>query len=571
MYILGLSFFYHDAAACLLKDGVVIAAAEEERFTRKKHDASFPEHAIRFCLAESGIDINDISSIVFYEKPIMAFERIIFTHLSNWPRGFRQFRKAIEAWFGKKLYIPRLIRKTLGYQNRILFASHHLSHAASTFFTSPFSEAVVLTIDGVGEWATAAIGVGEGNSLRLIQEMRFPDSVGLFYSAVTAYLGFSVNDGEYKVMGLAPYGTPRFADVLRKELLTIYPDGSIAINRSYFSYEYDEVMMPTKKWEELFGFPIRRADGLITQDHKDLAASAQAVLEELMLAMARTAKNLTGKRYLCLAGGVALNCVANTVLRDSGLFEDVHIFPAAGDAGGAVGAACIVWYDMLRNTRTPKPLESVSWGPSFSHATIGEYLNRAHIPHRKLERKELLDRVSDLLLKQKIVGWFQGRMEFGPRALGNRSILADPRNIENRERINRCIKHREDFRPFAPAVLLEHADAYFSPPHKNPFMLFTTRVMTHDLLAITHVDRSARAQTVTRGANDVFYDLISRFGEKTGMYAVLNTSYNVAGSPMVCTPQNAYQCFLQSGLDALVLDDFLILRDQIPWAPDAPL
>ena len=564
-YILGLSFFYHDAAACLLKDGVIIAAAEEERFSRKKHDANFPERAINFCLEEAGIGVNDVEYIVFYEKPILAFERIMFTHFSNWPRGFGQFRQAIEAWFDKKLHIPRLIRKTLGYKNRILFANHHMSHAASAFFTSPYPEAAVLTVDGVGEWATATISVGEGNTLRPIQEMRFPDSVGLFYSAITAYLGFEVNDGEYKVMGLAPYGTPRFTNVIREKLLTMFQDGSIAINRPYFSYEYGDTMMPKGVWEKLFGFPIRQSGDPITQDHKDLAASAQRTLEEILISMARTARQITDKKDVCLAGGVALNCAANSILRDRRIFEGIHIFPAAGDAGGAVGAALLIWHDMLGNTRTAKELEHVSWGPAFSNDEIGTYLKRAAIPHITLEHSALLERVSELLCKQKIIGWFQGRMEFGPRALGNRSILADPRSLENRERVNQLIKQREDFRPFAPAVLSEQTDKYFSPAEKSPFMLFTAKTIRSDLPAVTHVDGSARVQTVTREENEMFYDLIVQFGKKTGTYVVLNTSFNVAGSPIVCTPQNAYQCFLQSGLDALVLGNFLIQRNEIHW------
>lgn len=566
MYILGLSFFYHDAAACLLKDGVIVAAAEEERFSRKKHDANFPERAIAFCLEEAGISINDVTYIVFYEKPFAAFERIIFTHFANWPRSFQQFRKALEIWFDKKLHIPRLIRTSLNYKNKIVFSNHHLSHAASAFFTSPFEDAAILTVDGVGEWATATISVGEGNKIRSIQEMRFPDSVGLFYSAITAYLGFEVNEGEYKVMGLAPYGTPRFTNVIREKLLTIFQDGSISINRTYFSYEYSDTMMPKGKWEKLFGFPMRQPGDPITQDHKDLAASAQRTLEEIIVSMARTARQVTGKKDVCLAGGVALNCVANSILRDRRIFEDIHVFPAAGDAGGAVGAAFLIWHDMLGNARTPKQLEHILWGPAFSDDDIGAYLKRASIPHIRLERSELLNRVSELLQEQKIIGWFQGRMEFGPRALGNRSILADPRNGEMRDRVNRLIKHREDFRPFAPAVLREQADKYFASRDESPFMLFTSQVIGGGLPAVTHIDGSARVQTVSRGTNDLFYELIGTFGNKTGTYVLLNTSFNVAGSPIVCTPQNAYQCFLQSGLDALVLGNFLILRDQIPCA-----
>lgn len=560
MYILGLSCFYHDAAACLLRDGEIIGAAQEERFTRRKHDANFPENAVRYCLEEAGISINDISYVVFYEKPFLKFDRIILTHLKNWPRGFLSFHEMLDSWLGQKLRIPSVIRKRLDYKGDILFVQHHQSHAASAFFCSPFQESAVITIDAVGEWTTAAIGMGNGNSMRLVKEMRFPHSLGLLYSAFTYFLGFDVNDGEYKVMGLAPYGDPRYVSVIKKNMIKLFPDGSFEMNPKCFAYEYGRTMIRLRGFERLFGIRKRDAKEAINQQHKDLAASIQMVLEEILINMCRYAQELTKSKNLCLAGGVALNCTANSMILRSGIFDDVFVFPAAGDAGGAVGAAIFARHEILGHERQDRPLRDVFWGPGFGDKEIRDYLDRAGIKYEEFSEDIIVRKTARLIADQKIIGWFQGRMEFGPRALGNRSILADPRNKNNLDRINSMIKRREDFRPLAPAVLEERVDEFFDGSRPNPFMLFTLNNTTDKIPAVTHIDNTSRIQTVSRQTNPLFYTLISEFDKLTGVPVLINTSFNIARMPIVCTPQNAFQCFLEANLDALVMGNFVVYK-----------
>ncbi len=560
MYILGLSCFYHDAAACLVKDGEIIAAAQEERFTRQKHDAGFPGNAVAYCLEAAGISMDDVRYVVFYEKPFLKFERLIMTHLKNWPMGFGTFHEMLHAWLGQKLRIPQIIRKKLKYKGDILFTRHHQSHAAGAFFCSPFQEAAIVTVDAVGEWATTAIGIGSGNSIRMIKEIRFPDSLGLLYSAFTYFLGFEVNDGEYKVMGLAPYGEPRYASVIMKDMISVSPDGSFKLNQKYFAYEYGRTMIRAGEFERLFGMKKREAKETINQQHKDLAASIQKVLEEILVHICRYARELTKSKNLCLAGGVALNCTANSRILKSGIFDDVFVFPAAGDAGGAAGAALFAWHEILGHERKDRPLRDVFWGPEFGNKEIKDFLGRAGVGYEELPDDVLVTKTAQLIVDQKIVGWFQGRMEFGPRALGNRSILADPRNKNNWDRINLKIKQREDFRPLAPSILEDKAEDYFDTLHPSPFMLFTVNNKTDQIPAVTHVDRSSRIQTVSPQNNPLFYALISEFDKLTGVPVLINTSLNVARMPIACTPQNALQCFLEAKLDVLVMGNFIIER-----------
>jgi len=569
LYILGISSFYHDAAAALLKDGEIIAAAQEERFTRKKHDFEFPIHAIRYCLREAGIGASDLDEVGFYDKPLLKFERILLTYLGTFPKSFPSFLKAMPVWLRRKLWVPSLIRRELGYRGEIFFTEHHQSHAASAFLVSPFEEAAILTIDGVGEWATATYGVGRDRRIEILKEIRFPHSLGLFYSAITYYLGFKVNSAEYKVMGLAPYGEPVYYEKMR-ELIDIKDDGSFWMNMKYFAYDYG-LRMTNGRFDRLFGRPPRKPESTVDQFHMDIAASAQKVTEEIVLKMANHLYEQTRLPNLCMAGGVALNCVANgRVLRETP-FKNIFVQPAAGDAGGAVGVASFIYHSILNRPRH-FVWKHAYLGPGFSTEEIRQYLLGRGVRFRQYDREALLKATAQLIARQNIIGWFQGRMEFGPRALGNRSILADPRRAENKDRVNAKIKFRESFRPFAPAVLLEKAPEYFELDVPSPYMLLVAPVRNDKIPAVTHVDGSARIQTVSREENPLFYDLIREFEKLTGCPVLLNTSFNLRGEPIVCTPQEAYLCFMRSGLDYLVMDRFILdkremppLKEEIPW------
>lgn len=558
MYLLGLSCFYHDSAACLLRDGELVCAVQEERLSRLKHDWRFPEQAIRQCLRQEGISITDIEDIAFYEKPFVKFERILDTFVSVAPRGYKAFLDTIPSWLKQKLWFPQVLRKSLGYEGRILFADHHMAHAASSFFLSPFDDAAILTVDGVGEWATASYGYGSGNRISLSHEMRFPHSLGLLYSTFTAYLGFKVNDAEYKVMGLAPYGSPVYQDLITGKLIDIKEDGSIAVNMDYFSYQYGKRMF-NRKFEKLFGLPARIPESPLRQEHFDIAMSVQKVTEEVMLRMARHVYREHPSRRLCLAGGVTHNCVANGRLLREGPFEEIFIQPAAGDAGGAVGAAYLAHHHYLGKSDRHR-LHTLALGPAYPDSALRGYLEGLDVPYRELDAPDLLRETAGLLAQGKVVGWFQGKMEFGPRALGNRSILADPRRAEMKNIVNQKIKFRETFRPFAPSVPREHATEFFEIKGESPYMLFTAGVKSDKIPAVTHVDGSARLQTVSRDDNQLYYDLLREFGRLTGLPVILNTSMNLRGEPIACRPEDAYRCFKTSGMDALVLSRFLITK-----------
>ena len=584
-YILGISAFYHDSAACLLRDGEIVAAAQEERFTRRKGDAGFPERAVRYCLDEAGIDLTHVAHVGFYDKPLLKFERILETYLAVAPAGFRSFLKAGPLWIKEKLYTDRQLRDALGgYDGSLLYAEHHESHAASAFFPSPFTEAAILTIDGVGEWATATIGVGRGNDIQLSSELRWPDSLGLLYSAFTYYTGFKVNSGEYKVMGLAPYGEPRYVDLIYRELIQLREDGSFTLNQKYFNY-LGGLTMTSAAFHDLFGGPPRAPETALTQKEMDLSRSIQEVCEEVMLRMGRTAHRLTGLSALCLAGGVALNCVGNGRLLREGPFEHIWIQPAAGDAGGAVGVAQLIWHRYCEKPRTVVPgrdaMKGALLGPEFSDDEIEAFLKSQGAPYQRLDHHELLHTVASLLAREQVVGWFQGRMEFGPRALGARSILADPRSPRMQAQLNMKIKFRESFRPFAPSVLRERVSDYFELDVESPYMLLVADVRKErrvptteaekelwgiarlnvprsDIPAVTHVDHSARVQTVSSDTNPMYYDLLSEFEHLTGCPVLVNTSFNVRGEPIVCTPADAYRCFMRTHMDHLVLGSFLL-------------
>ena len=572
MNILGISAFYHDAAACLLRDGEIVAAASEERFTRVKHDSGFPEHAIRYALGAGGIQVADIDCIGFYDKPLLKFERILTTYVGTFPRSFSSFRKAIPLWLKDKLWVPNNIRKHLDYDGEILFAEHHMSHAASAFLVSPYKKAAIMTLDGVGEWATATQGVGEDRQITLLNEIRFPHSLGLLYSAFTYFLGFKVNSAEYKVMGLAPYGEPRYYDTIMNNLIHVAEDGSFRINMDYFAYDYG-LTMTDGRFSELFGIPVREAESELEQVHKDLAASVQKVTEEIVLRQARDLSRRTGMTNLCMAGGVALNCVANgRVIRETP-FTDIFVQPAAGDAGGAVGVAAWIYHSVQGNERT-HTWHHAFLGPEFSSQEIRAYLEKQGQPWIECSREELLAMTAKLIEQQNVVGWFQGRMEFGPRALGNRSILADARNPANRDVVNMKIKFRESFRPFAPTVLAERASEYFEIDCESPYMLLVAQVRPEkrQIPSVTHVDGSARIQTIAREQNALYYDLVKEFDRLTGCPVIINTSFNVRGEPIVCTPHDAYLCFMRTNMDYLVMDRFVLdkkqmkpLRDDIDW------
>jgi carbamoyltransferase len=594
--ILGISAFYHDSAAALVLDGQVVAAAQEERFTRIKHDPAFPHCAIEYCLREAAISVADLDYVGFYDKPFTKFERLLETYLAYAPSGFRSFRLAMPLWLKDKLHMRRTLRSGLGKATRarFVFTDHHESHAASAFFPSPFDRAAILTLDGVGEWSTTAFGIGEENRIRLIDHITFPHSLGLLYSAFTYYCGFKVNSGEYKLMGLAPYGQPVYQDLILKHLVDLRPDGSFWLNMEYFNY-CQGLTMTNSRFDRLFGGPPRQSESPLEQRHMDLAASIQAVVEEAILRVGHHVYRATGAKELVLAGGVALNCVANGRLLREGDFEDIWIQPAAGDAGGALGAALFIWYQLLNKPRQPTGRDSQRGsllGPSFNTDQVEACLSeRGASGQRFLSEDELADHVAGLLADGKIVGWFQGRMEFGPRALGARSILGDPRSPEMQATMNLKIKFRESFRPFAPAVLREHASEWFdlSRDHESPYMLLVAPVLEHrrvhvngealhtmqrdpdlrnrvnivrsEIPAVTHVDYSARLQTVDEERNPRFYRLLNAFNRLTGCPVLVNTSFNVRGEPIVCSPEDAYRCFLATDMDVLVLENVVVTKD----------
>jgi carbamoyltransferase len=605
MNILGISAFYHDSAACLIQDGKIVAAAQEERFTRNKHDASFPENAVKYCLEHSGLSIDEMDAIAFYDKPFLKFERLLETYLSFAPKGVRSFVTAIPVWLKEKMFLKKLIYDSLKeieeYDKEdvtLLFPEHHLSHAASAFYPSKFEEAAILTIDGVGEWATASICHGKGNEIKILRELKFPHSLGLLYSAFTYYLGFKVNSGEYKLMGLAPYGNPEsellqdYITKIKSELVDIRADGSIWLNQKYFDYATGLRMVKDKKWEELFGFPRREDEAELEQHEADLALAIQMVTEEIVILMAKEAKKLTGANAICMAGGVALNCVANGNLQNEGIFDEVYIQPAAGDAGGAVGAAVAAQYIYFKDERVPETPDSMHGaylGPDYHKIDVERSLRKFKPIFNEVSGSELYVKVAEILDNGNVVGWFNGRMEFGPRALGGRSIIADPRREDMQKKLNLKIKYRESFRPFAPSVLAEHTADYFELDSDSPYMLLVQSikeelkkelpkdynqlplreklaVQRSDYPAITHIDFSARIQTVHKETNPEYWNLIDAFRERTGCAMVVNTSFNVRGEPIVCTPEDAYRCFMNTEMDYLVIGEYVFAKeDQPEW------
>ncbi len=595
MNILGISAFYHDSAACIVRDGRIVAAAQEERFTRRKHDFRFPKLAIEYCLKEAGLRPEDLDYVTFYDKPLLKFERLLETFIAYAPRGFKLFLMGLPLWLREKLYIRRELKKGLDgrYEGPFVFTEHHESHAASAFFPSPFEEAAIVTLDGVGEWATASIGIGRGNRIELLKEMHFPHSLGLLYSAFTYFTGFRVNSGEYKLMGLAPYGEPKYADLIREKLLDIKDDGSFRMDMTYFAYCYKDVMT-SPRMNELFGGPPRKPESPITQREMDIAASIQVVTEEIMLKTARHAHELTGMKNLVLAGGVALNCVGNGKILREGPFENVWIQPAAGDAGGALGAALFVWHQLLERERVTDgthDLQTASLlGPHYEAPEIASFLDSVGAVYERHEDEgSFIERVVGLMAEEKVVGHMAGRMEFGPRALGARSIIGDARSRQMQSVMNLKIKFRESFRPFAPCILREHVDEYFEmrPHEDSPYMLLVAPVQDAKRVpvngapafgiekvkqirsvvpAITHVDYSARVQTVDETRHGRFYRLMKAFRDKTGCPVIINTSFNVRGEPIVCTPEDAYRCFMATDMDVLVIEDFVLLKERQPNA-----
>ncbi len=607
-YILGISAFYHDSGVVILEDDKIMAAVQEERFTRKKHDPSFPENAIKWCYEYIGLSLNKLDMVVFYDKPFLKLERLLETYYAFAPRGLKSFLSAIPVWMKEKMLLKSLIRKELSkitgekYPKDLplLFPEHHLSHAASAFYPSPFDAAAILTVDGVGEWATSTLGYGEGNKIKIIKQIDFPHSLGLLYSAFTYYTGFKVNSGEYKLMGLAPYGNPyaeskkKFIDIILNELIDIKDDGSFWLNMKYFDYPTGLRMTNNKLWEELFGLPVREPESEITQDYMDMAYAIQKVTEMVLMNMARHAREITGAKNLCLAGGVALNCVSNGKILRSDLFDDIWIQPAAGDAGGALGAALAGWHIYLNNER-PSPngtdhMNGSYLGPEFSHFDIEKVARKYNAPFKKFEDfDELCHVVAEHIAEGKVVGWFQGKMEWGPRALGNRSILGDARSPEMQKRLNLKIKYRESFRPFAPTVLAEDVSEFFEMDSPSPYMLLVADVVEGrrkslpdnyhelplkeklyhirtDVPAITHLDFSARVQTAHRETNPKYWKLIKTFKDITGYGVIVNTSFNVRGEPIVCRPEDAYVCFMRTEMDYLVMENYLFTKtDQKPW------
>ena len=602
--IVGISAYYHDSAAALLRDGEIVAAAQEERFTRKKHDSSFPTNAVRYCLSEAGLSLSEVDQVVFYDKPLVKFERLLETYLSYAPRGLRSFIAAMPIWLKEKLFLKETLRRELteigGCKRsdlpQLLFSEHHQSHAASAFFFSPYDRAAVLCLDGVGEWATTSVWLGKANNLEPLWEIDFPHSLGLLYSAFTYFTGFRVNSGEYKLMGLAPYGEPKYTKLILDKLLDLKEDGTFRVDMSYFNY-CTGLTMTNRKFDDLFGGPARRAENAITQREMDIAASIQKVTEEVVLRLARTVHQETGEDYLCLAGGVALNCVANGRTLREGPFKGIWIQPAAGDAGGALGAAAVAWYQYHGADRnigdSGQDLMGGSYlGPRYSVDEIKGTLQRFGAHYVEIEDEDLPARVGELIGQENVVGWFQGRMEFGPRALGARSILGDPRSAKMQSVMNRKIKYRESFRPFAPSVLCDRVSYYFEHEGASPYMLIVApvrddlhvpmteaqkslfgveklKIKRSELPAITHVDYSARVQTVHEETNPKFYRLLKAFEAQTGCAVVVNTSFNVRGEPIVCTPEDAYRCFMRTEMDYLVLENLLLAKsDQPVWERD---
>lgn len=604
MYILGISAYYHDSAACLIKDGEIIAAAQEERFTRKKHDHNFPKEAVNFCLNFAGIKSSQIDYVAFYDKPFLKFERLLETYLTYAPVGISSFIKAIPLWINQKLWMKEIIKKELNYEGIVLFPEHHESHAASAFFASPYKEAAFLTIDGVGEWTTTSFGTGVDNKINILADIKYPHSIGLLYSAFTYYTGFKVNSGEYKVMGLAPYGEPKYVDLIMNELIDLKDDGSFKMNMKYFNYNAG-LTMTNNNFHKLFGGEPRKPESKLTQREMDLARSVQDVTEEVMLRMAKHIKKETGMKYLSLAGGVALNCVANGKILRENIFDDIWIQPAAGDAGGALGAALYVWYQYLDNERTAdnkKDFQKGSYlGPEFNNTEIENYLKQNKIEYKKVDDEELVNITADLLAEEKILGWFQGRMEFGPRALGARSIIGDARSSKMQSVMNLKIKFRESFRPFAPSVLEEKISEYFEIDRPSPYMLLVAdvkkerqklmseeqkklfgidklNILRSDIPAITHIDYSARIQSVSKETNPLYHKMISKFDEKYGSAVIVNTSFNVRGEPIVCEPEHAYRCFMRTNMDYLIMGNFIIdktkqtpLKEDIDWRKEFEL
>ncbi|MBC8431264.1 MAG: carbamoyltransferase [Desulfobacterales bacterium] len=590
MYILGISCFYHDSAACLVRNGTIVAAAQEERFTRKKHDPRFPQNAVKYCLEESGITSQDIDYVVYYDKPFLTFERLLMSYLTVAPKGLRSWLQAMPLWLGQKLLIPKVIQKETGYKGAVLFTEHHEAHAASAFYPSPFNEAAILTMDGVGEWATASYGFGSKNEISLIKELHFPDSLGLLYSAFTYFAGFKVNSGEYKLMGLAPYGIPRYKDLILSELIDLKADGSIRLNLSYFDF-LGGLRMTNRRFAKLFGGPPRKPETEITPREMDIAASIQDVTEEIVLKMANHVYKETGQKNLCLAGGVALNCVANgRILRESP-FENIWIQPSAGDAGGALGAALAVWYRYLGNQRAnPNGHDSQQGsylGPSFCNEDVETFLASKGYPFHGIHGDQKAGTIAEQIAQGKIVGYMAGRMEFGPRALGARSILGDPRSTDTQTVMNLKIKYRESFRPFAPSVLEEKASEYFDMHTPSPYMLLVAdvtnkrrlpqppgeevpmlerlKVKRSDIPAVTHLDYSARLQTVNQKDKADYYAIISEFEKLTGCAVIVNTSFNVRGEPIICTPEDAYRCFMRTQMDVLVIENCMLFKNEQPF------
>jgi len=595
MNILGISAFYHDSAACLVRDGDIVAAAQEERFTRKKHDFSFPLNAIDYCLETGKIKSESLDFIAFYDKPFVKFERILETYLAFAPHGIQSFVMAIPLWIKQKLWMKEFIKKQLGYEGKIIFPEHHESHAASAFFASPFAQAAFLTIDGVGEWTTTSYGIGRNNQINILSEIHFPHSLGLLYSAFTYYTGFKVNSGEYKVMGLAPYGRPVYRDLILSELIDLKEDGSFKLDMKYFNY-CAGLTMTNRKFDKLFGGPPRKPESDVTQRDMDLACSIQDVTEKVMLRMTRHIHRETKQKNLCLAGGVALNCVGNGKILREGPFDNIWIQPAAGDAGGALGAALFVWYQYLDNQRTIEGqkdfMQASCLGPEYSSSQLLHYFETNNITYEELSSEQIPVRIADLIAAQKTIGWFQGRMEFGPRALGARSIIGDARSSQMQEIMNLKIKFRESFRPFAPSVLREKAADYFNLDRESPYMMLVApvkenirREMTPQeqayfgldklhvarsvIPAVTHVDYSARVQTVTEESNPLYYGMIKKFDEKYGTPVIINTSFNVRGEPIVCSPKDAYMCFMRTNMDYLIMGNYLLNKEkQKPLSKD---
>ncbi|MDA8405828.1 MAG: carbamoyltransferase [Deltaproteobacteria bacterium] len=594
MNILGISAYYHDSAACLVQNGTIVAAAQQERFSRIKHDHRFPHDSINYCLDYAKITADDLDYVVFYDKPFIKFERLLETYLAYAPRGWASFLMAMPLWLKQKLHLPSLIKKSMGYEGKILFPEHHESHAASAFFPSPYKRAAFLTMDGVGEWTTTSFGVGADNRIRIDYEIKFPHSLGLLYSAFTYFTGFKVNSGEYKVMGLAPYGEPKYVDLMLKELIDVKEDGSFRLNMDYFTYPYG-LTMTGAAFEKLFGGPARKPESKLTQREMDIAKSVQVVTEEVMLRTARHIHKITGEKYLCMAGGVALNCVGNGRILREGPFEDIWIQPASGDAGGALGAALFAWYQLLGNERVCDNVHDLQFGsylgPEYSDSEIEQFLVERGYPHKFLGNGSASSTIADLIEQGKVVGWFSGRMEFGPRALGGRSIIGDARNPKMQSQMNLKIKYRESFRPFAPSVLMEQANNFFELDRPSPYMLLVAdvdkrlrRKMTEDqeklwgidklnvsrsdIPAVTHVDYSARIQTVHKETNPRYHEVISAFFEKTGCPVIVNTSFNVRGEPIVMSPEHAYLCFMRTEMDYLVLGSYLLDKKSQPQLKD---